>query len=132
MDSMFTSRIPPIIVAEDNSSVIGIRPSTRGAVSIKRGGGAFEFTVTPMYNPSLDSDKEDLVVVGRIAEEDLPFMDEINAIPVRRDVVKMGDVPPLGAKFARACDFTAPDSTCAQYKPLKKIIVSETSRADIL
>jgi len=132
VDSMFTSRIPPTIAAEDNSSVIGIRPSTRGAVSIKRGGGAFEFTVTPMYNPSLDSDKEDLVVVGRIAEEDLPFMDEINAIPVRRDVVKMGDVPPLGAKFARACDFTAPDSTCAQYKPLKKIIVSETSRADIL
>jgi len=127
VDSMFTSRIPPTFDREQINANIGIQPSTRGAVSIKRGGGAFEFTVTPSYNPSLDGDKEDLVVVGRIAEEDLPFIDEINAIPVRRDIVKMGDVPPLGAKFARACDFTAPDSTCAQFKPLKKIIVTETS-----
>mmetsp|Transcript_13425 Transcript_13425/g.19777 ORF Transcript_13425/g.19777 Transcript_13425/m.19777 type:complete len:313 (+) Transcript_13425:94-1032(+) len=131
VDSMFTSRVPPTIAAErNNADIIGIQPSTRGAVSIKRGGGAFEFTVTPSYNPSLDSDREDLVVVGRIAEEDLAFMDEINAITVRKDILKMGDVPPLGAKFARACDFTAPDSTCAQYKPLKKIVVAEISRKD--
>ena len=136
VDSMFASRVPPIIEAEQSTNIISnsatatataIQPSTRGAVSIKRGGGAFEFTVTPSYNPELDSDREDLVVVGRVAEEDLPFIDEINAIPVRRDIVKVGDVPPLGAKFARACDFTAPDSTCAQFKPLKKIIVTEAT-----
>lgn len=136
VDSMFTSRIPPTIsrseVEPNNNKDVNIdssmfKPSTRGAVSIKRGGGAFEFTVTPAYNPSLDSDKEDLVVVGRIATDDLSFIDEINQIVVRKDIVKVGDVPPLGAKFARACDFTAPDSTCAQFKPLRKIIVTDAS-----
>lgn len=128
VDSMFTSRIPPTIAAERNdANDASFQPSTRGAVSIKRGGGAFEFTVTPSYNLSLDTEREDLVVVGRIAAADMPFIDEINAIPVRKDIVKVGDVPPLGAKFARACDFTAPDSTCAQFKPLKKIIVTDTS-----
>lgn len=131
VDSMFTSRIPPNIAVEDqqqnNNDLLVFKPSTRGAVSIKRGGGAFEFTVTPSYNLSLDTDREDLVVVGRIAEDDMPFIDEINAIPVRKDIVKLGDVPPLGSNFARACDFTAPDSTCAQFKPLKRIIVTESS-----
>lgn len=129
VDSMFTSRIPPTIAAEQNDANNGLlfKPSTRGAVSIKRGGGAFEFTVTPSYNLSLDTEREDLVVVGRIAEDDMAFIDEINAIPVRKDIIKVSDVPPLGSNFARACDFTAPDPTCAQFKPLKKIIVTETS-----
>lgn len=132
VDSMFASRIPPTIARsseeeQTNNDGFMNKPSTRGAVSIKRGGGAFEFTVTPAYNPSLDSDKEDLVVVGRIATDDLSFIDEINAIVVRKDIVTVVDVPPLGAKFARACDFTAPDSTCAQFKPLRKIIVTETT-----
>lgn len=72
------------------------------------------------------------MVVGRIAESDLSFMDEMNAITVRKDIVKIGDVPPLGAKFARACDFTAPDSTCAQFKPLKKILVTDVQTADVV
>lgn len=134
VDSMFTSRISPTIARDEEQKVAGGfgKPSTRGAVSIKRGAGAFEFTVTPAYNPALDSEKEDLVVVGRIAESDLSFMDEMNAITVRKDIVKIGDVPPLGAKFARACDFTAPDSTCAQFKPLKKILVTDVQTADVV
>ena len=120
VDSMFASRIPPTFAVERNGD---LKPSTRGAVSVKRGGGAFEFTVAPAYNQALD--KEDLVVVGRIAEGDLAFLDAINSIPTRKDIVSIGDVPPLGANFARACDFTAPDPTCAQFKPLKRIIVTE-------
>jgi hypothetical protein len=78
-----------------------------------------------MYNKALDN--EDLVVIGRVVEDDMAFLDVINSIPTRKDIIKIGEVPPLGSKFARACDFTAPDSTCAQFKPLKKIIVTEAS-----
>jgi len=123
VDSMFASRIPPTIAAEGNNG--GLMASSRGAVSMKRGGGAFEFTIAPAYNKALDN--EDLVVIGRVAEDDMAFLDVINSILTRKDIIKIGEVPPLGSKFARACDFTAPDSTCAQFKPLKKIIVTEAS-----
>ena len=133
VDSMFTSRMPPTITRSIEEQISSIyKPSTRGSVSVKRGGGAFEFTITPSYNPSLDSDKEDLVVVGRVTDESLAFIDDINTnIPVRRDIVKLTDVPPLGSKFARACDFTNPDMTCAQFKPMRKIVVTESTTADI-
>mmetsp|Transcript_50424 Transcript_50424/g.56267 ORF Transcript_50424/g.56267 Transcript_50424/m.56267 type:complete len:152 (-) Transcript_50424:248-703(-) len=105
-----------------------LKPSTRGMVSMKRGGGAFEFTVTPVYNPALDRDTEDLIVVGRIAdEESMALIDDINTIPTRKDVVKLGEVPPLGSNFARACDFAAPDPTCNQFRPLKRIIVTDST-----
>merc|ERR1740124_189752 len=69
------------------------------------------------------------VVVGRVIEDDMAFLDEIHAIPTRRDIISIGDVPPLGGNFARACDFTSPDKTCAQFKPLKKIMVVTSSVA---
>jgi len=122
VDSMFANRIPPTFPVVQ---VGDLKPSARGAVSIKRGGGAFEFTITPVYNQALE--KEDLVVVGRVAEEDMTFLDAISSIPSRKDIISVGSVPPLGSNFARACDFTAPDSTCAQFKPLKKVVVKEVS-----
>ena len=94
----------------------------RGAVSVKRGGGAFEFTITPKTNPGLD--KEELVCVGRVLDEDLPVLDALNAIPAKKDLVQLGDVPPLGSKIARACEYANPDATCAQFKPLKRVVVS--------
>jgi len=126
VDSMFSSRVPPTFAVEGKKGAGDLKASRRGAVSVKRGGGAFEFTVTPSYNPALD--KEDLVVVGQIAEgESMSFLDAINSIPTRRDVVAIGDVPPLGSNFARVCDFTSPDPTCVQFKPLKRIIVTGAS-----
>jgi len=133
VDSMFATRLPPTFVSKfPKSSALEsmtvMKPSTRGMVSMKRGGGAFEFTVTPVYNPALDRDTEDLIVVGRIAdEESMALIDDINTIPTRKDVVKMGDVPPLGSNFARACDFAAPDPTCNQFRPLKRIIVTDST-----
>ena len=106
------AREPPSFTAEVGGDV---RPSQRGAVSVKRGGGAFEFTITPKTNPGLD--KEELVCVGRVLDEDLPVLDALNAIPAKKDLVSLGDVPPLGSKIARACEYANPDATCAQFKP---------------
>jgi len=127
---MFSARVPPTFAVERRGGAGAGRwskASTRGAVSVKRGGGAFEFTIAPVDNPALE--KEDLVVVGRVIEDDMAFLDEIHAIPTRRDIISIGDVPPLGGNFARACDFTSPDKTCAQFKPLKKIMVVTSSVA---
>jgi len=77
VDSMFANRVPPTFATQGSSksTATTIKPSTKGAVSMKRGGGAFEFTVTPAYNPALDSPKEDLVVVGRIASDSSDFLE---------------------------------------------------------
>jgi len=121
IDSGFAGREPPTLAAETSD----LKPSTRGAVSIRKGGGAFEFTIAPQNNPSLD--REDLVVVGRVLAADLPVLDALNAIPAKKDLVQLGDVPPLGSKIARACEYAKPDATCAQFKPLKRVVVSGVS-----
>ena len=121
VDSSFSARVPPTFAEETNA----LRASAMGNVSVKRGGGAFEFTVAPANSPGLD--REDLVVVGRVAPADLPFLDALNAIPTKKDLVSIGDVPPLGKSFARACEYSSPDPTCAQFKPLKRIMVVGSS-----
>ena len=121
VDSSFSARVPPTFAEETNA----LRASAKGNVSVKRGGGAFEFTVAPANSPGLD--REDLVVVGRVAPADLPFLDALNAIPTKKDLVSIGDVPPLGKSFARACEYSSPDPTCAQFKPLKRIMVVGSS-----
>ena len=69
IDSMLATQILPIIEREQNDAQAcgGIKASMRGAILIKRGGRAFELTIAPVYNPLLNSEKEDLIVVGRVA-----------------------------------------------------------------
>ena len=67
---------------------------------------------------------------GRIAPSSSDFLEYLNTkTVVRKDILSSGEnVPPLGyAGFSRACDFTSPDKTCAQFKPIGKIVVAETS-----
>ncbi|OEU09745.1 hypothetical protein FRACYDRAFT_248002 [Fragilariopsis cylindrus CCMP1102] len=156
VDSMFASRIPPTFSSSSSSALsskstqtVRMAPSTKGAVSMKRNGGAFEFTITPSYNPALDSEKEDLIVIGRVMmtkekEEgndddkssdasDVSSMDFVTMlntkIPTRKDLSdrKGINVPPLGSTFARACNFSEPNTTCAQFKPIGRIVVTEVS-----
>jgi len=127
VDSIFAGRIPPTIPVERRTTSSGaITPSTGGAVSIRRGGGAFEFTIAPpnAIKPN-NLAKEDLVVVGKVLDgEDMAFLEEMYGIPTRKDIVGFGDVPPLGdGNLKRACEFTTPSKTCAQFKPLKRIVV---------
>eukprot|EP00979_Chaetoceros_neogracilis_P008383 scaffold1862_cov268-Chaetoceros_neogracile.AAC.48 len=151
VDSMFASRIPPTFSSSSSSkpTQTTMAPSTKGAVSMKRKGGAFEFTITPSYNPALDSEKEDLIVIGRVmmtkekegndddesdAASSMDFVTTLNTkIPTRKDLSdrKGTNVPPLGSTFARACNFSEPNTTCAQFKPIGRIVVTEVSVEEI-
>jgi len=56
--------------------------------------------------------------------ESMAFLTELYSIPTRKDIIGIGDVPPLGdGNLKRACEFTSPSKTCAQFKPLKRIVV---------
>ena len=151
VDSMFASRIPPTFssAASSKPNPTMMAPSTKGAVSMKRNGGAFEFTITPSYNPALDSEKEDLIVIGRVmmtnekkegnanesdGSSSMDFVTMLNTkIPTRKDLSdrKGTNVPPLGSKFARACNFSEPNTTCAQFKPIGRIVVTDVSVEEI-
>merc|ERR1740117_2245262 len=54
-------------------------------------------------------------------------------IPTRKDLSdrKGINVPPLGSTFARACNFSEPNTTCAQFKPIGRIVVTEVSVEEI-
>lgn len=118
VSSGFAYREPPAFAKETTGLSQGA-----GAVSVKRGGGCFEFTVAPRDNSGLD--REDLVVVGRVSSSTLATLDELNALPTKKDPFDIGNsAPPLGSNFARACEYTSLDPSCANYKPLKKVFVS--------
>ena len=65
----------------DNNGLSHDRP---GRVSMRRGGGNFEFVIAPAANPSLDAD---YVVIGQVLteeEESADLLRAINTVPVRR------------------------------------------------
>lgn len=128
--SRFAAREPPQLPEETNN----LRHK-RGAVSVRRGGGAFEFTVAPDDNELLDSKSENLVVVGQIADASLPVLDLLGDLPTKGasfDVGNSPSVPPLGTKFARACEYGSPNPTCASFKPLRKVIVTRATASSVL
>ena len=129
IDSSFAAREPPSFPAEAGGD---LRPSQRGAVSVKRGGGAFEFTITPKTNPGLD--KEELVCNRAGPGRGPAGLGRPERHSREKDLVSLGDVPPLGSKIARACEYANPDATCAQFKPttawqIGEPVVSGRSRA---
>ncbi|KAL3924705.1 MAG: hypothetical protein SGPRY_003839, partial [Prymnesium sp.] len=64
-------------ISEDKNTLSHDRP---GVVSMRRGGGDFEFVITPTANPSLDAER---VVVGEVLDG-LDVVAEMNAVPARR------------------------------------------------
>ncbi|CAM9247711.1 unnamed protein product [Choristocarpus tenellus] len=88
-----------------------------GVVSMRRGGGTFEFTIAPAANPDLDN--EDMVM-GQVVSG-LDVMAALEGIPVTRD-------DPLGSKssFASAGKGFDPRAKLASlYRPLRKITVTK-------
>ena len=103
--------MPPTTAASDGAER-GLRHDAPGVVSMRRGGGAFEFTIAPAANPALDREN---VVVGRVLRglDVLARLDQ--DIPVKRGAIEL-DPPPLGAPVARACAYDKGDTSCAQFK----------------
>lgn len=124
VSSDFAFRVPPELPTE--STGLG---HTRGAVSVRRGGGAFEFSIAPNDNPALD--KEDLVVVGHVSPASLDALDVIANLPSKKNPFGNAAVPPLGSSFARACEYSSPDPTCAEFKPLRKVVVTRATTTSL-
>lgn len=62
---------------DDRNSISHDQP---GLLSVRRGGGSFQFTLTPSANPELDRDN---LVIGKILDEgSMELLARLNSLPV--------------------------------------------------
>ena len=83
IDSIGKVRVKNVNVAENtkNSEQNQLHHVSGGEVSMRKGGGSFEFTIAPRANPSLD---ESQLIFGRVTEG-MDVIEDINAIPTSKE-----------------------------------------------
>ncbi len=95
-----------------------LRHDAAGVVSVRRGGGSFDFTVAPAPNPALDGDN---VVFGAVVEG-LDIVDRLNRTPVKQYAGGLGGDGGGDSRQA-ACYYGSNNAFCGVNKPLQKIYV---------
>lgn len=100
---------------EKNDDDNALKHDRKGLVSCARGGGSFEFLITPSANPALDAD---MLVIGEVISG-MDVIDDLNALPATKEDI-------LGSKqaFVNAGKNFDPRAK-NQYigKPLTKVVV---------
>lgn len=111
----YASRVAPVTPVTEGGLLSHNSP---GLLSVARGGGVFDFTITLSPLPELD---EKNVVIGKVlpSESDPDILNFLTSIPVI-DYGK-GDGP--SSSRMGACYYGSQDTYCSQMKPLKKILV---------
>lgn len=115
----FALRVPPATPFTESSSLSHDAP---GLLSVRRGGGVFDFGITTSAVPEYDAD---FAVIGRVVEG-MDMVAELDAMPV----VKAADALKVEASTssrAKACDYASPQPFCAQNKPLRKVTLLRTT-----
>ena len=83
IDSIGKVRVKSVNVAENtkNTEQNGLHHASGGEVSMKKGGGSFEFTIAPRPNPSLDGSQ---IIFGRVVDG-MDVIEDINNVPSSRE-----------------------------------------------
>lgn len=100
--------------APRNEDRNALKHDAPGLVSVRRGGGEFEFTIAPAANPELD---ETNIVVGRVLEG----MDLVERLD--NAAVSQGQFLEGAFKFTGSIIGDARAALSTQYKPLQKVVV---------
>ena len=89
---------------------------TAGLLSVRRGGGTFDFLITTGPTPEYDAE---YAVIGRVTDG-MDSLAELDAIPVVKaaDAFKIADA---NQSREKACQYDSPQPFCAQSKPLRKV-----------
>ena len=115
----FALRLAPVTPLSEST---GLSHDQAGLLSVRRGGGSFDFSITTAPVPEFDTD---YVVIGRV----LDGMDSVQALDAM-PVVKAADglaVEGPRSSRASACEYSNPQPFCAQNKPLKKVLLMRTA-----
>jgi peptidyl-prolyl cis-trans isomerase B (cyclophilin B) len=117
MDNMGKVRIRSVSLASkathnDQNDLLHDAP---GVLSVKRGGGTFDFTIAPQLNPALDGEN---VVIGKVLRG-MDVVDKINKIPVSKEdlIGSKGGFSALGKGFDGRAKLAAVE------RPLQRISI---------
>lgn len=117
MDNMGKVRIRSVSLASkathnDRNDLLHDVP---GVLSVKKGGGTFDFTIAPQLNPALDGEN---VVIGKVLRG-MDVVDKINKIPVSKEDI-MGS---KGGFSALGKGFDGRAKLAAVERPLQRISI---------
>ena len=111
----FALRVAPTTSLSESAA---LSHDAAGLLSVRRGGGTFDFAITSAPTPEYDADN---IVIGRVVDG-MQSVAALDAMPV----VKAADAFNIdGPRVSRAsaCEYSNPQPFCAQNKPLKKILL---------
>ena len=115
-------RRPPMTPAGESTT---LSHDAAGLLSVRRGGGTFDFGLTTSADPKQDAD---FVVIGRVMDDKgLDVIKTLDAMPVVRAAAMMGQGDGASASRESACAYGSANSYCSQNKPLKKITLARAS-----
>ena len=117
MDGMGKVRIRSVSLASKTThrDVNNFLNDESGVLSVKKGGGSFDFTISPKPNPSLDSEN---VVIGKVISG-MNVVDEINKVPTSKEDI----IGSKGGFSALGKGFDGRAKLAAVGRPLKRINV---------
>lgn len=139
----FVSREAPIFeVTEQLSEMVsvegGLKHDREGVVSVRRGDdGGFGFMIYPGGGGAKDASRtamqldEDNIIVGQVLDG-IDVVRRLNEVPVVRSTgARLGSIMGGGAASqrsapSRACRYGGSESYCSEFKPLKKILISNS------
>lgn len=110
----FASRQAPSTPITESNGLSHDRP---GLLSVPRGGGVFDFTITLASLPELDSTN---IVIGEVLG-DRAALDYLSDLPV---VQYYGQGQGSETSRSKQCYYGSGDTFCSQLKPLKKVSIS--------
>lgn len=140
----FVSREPPIFEVPSSETVVidgGLKHDREGVVSVRKGGdGGFGFMIFPGDGGGGNGSKgatmqldEDNIIVGQVISG-MDVVRQLNSLPVVRSTgASLGSLMGGGGGGAsqrsapsRACRYGGSESYCSEFKPLKKILISNS------
>jgi len=117
----FALRQAPITPSTEAMSLSHDQP---GLLTVRRGGGTFDFGLTAATTPEYD---DDFAVIGRAMNEDSrAAIDYLARVPVVKAAEAFGQGDGSTGSREKACSYGSPNAYCAQNKPLKKITLLRT------
>ena len=101
----------------------GLSHDAAGLLSVRRGGGIFDFGITKAPDPDSDAD---FAVIGRVVDG-RSSVEALDAVTV----VKAADafnIETASASREKACQYDSPQPFCAQGKPLRKVTLVRVAK----
>ena len=116
LQGKFVMRVPPTTPLTESSA---LSHDAAGLLSVRRGGGTFDFGLTTGATPEDDAE---FAVIGRVLEgaDSLAALDAVTVVKAADAFNLDGGLDPKGSR-SKVCEYANPQPFCAQGKPLRKI-----------